>query len=255
MPRRPSPEVTRVARKVARRLVKEGAVAVTLVGSRVRGDFYAESDIDIRVIGRKNLYRLDRVGGFLVSIAWKTEGATWRELRSPAQAGGAVPAWRLAVILHDPKGVAKALKRAARDWTWGALGKRREAWVAEEFTGWAEEVHRLVGNQELGRSWAAAIQRSILALRLAPILAVHHRILYDTENNLWDLVGEKMGVRWSRAQSAALGMGGERFKESCDAALRLYAIAAEELRDSLDDRQRAIVEHACEIARRAMSGP
>jgi len=241
----------RVARKVTRRLISEGAVAVVLTGSRVRGDFYSESDIDVQAIGRKSLYRLDRVDGFLVSIAWRTESAASRELRTPWQAGGAVPAWRLATILHDPKGIARALKRAARDWTWEVLGERREAWVAEEFTGWAEEVHRLVGNLELGKPWAAAIQRSVLAIRLAPIMAVHHRIMYDTENNLWDLVGKKMGKDWSRAQSAALGMGGESIEESRRAAVQLFVIGAKELYDVLDERQRAVVDHACDIAVRA----
>jgi len=244
----------RVARNVARRLALEGAVAVVLTGSRVRGDFYPESDVDIQAIGRKNMYRLERIDGFLVSIAWRTEGAAWREFKSPAQAGGAVPAWRLAVVLHDSKGIAKALKRAARDWTWDVLGKRREAWVAEEFTGWAEEVHRLEGNLEKGRLWAAAVIRSVLALKLAPIMAVHHRIMYDTENNLWDLVGKKMGAEWCRAQSAALGMGGESIEESCSAALKLFVISVRELGGFLDNRQRAVVEHACDIAKRATAG-
>ncbi len=43
-------------------------------------------------------------------------------------------------------------------------------------TGWAEEVHKLVENPQLSRKMAAAVQRSVHTLRLAVILAVHHRI-------------------------------------------------------------------------------
>ena len=245
----------RTARKVTRHLVSEGAKAVILVGSRVRGDYHTESDIDIQAVGRRRIHRLERIDGFLVSIAWKTERGMFRELKSPSEAAGAVPAWRSAVVLHDPNGIAKALKRASREWNWDVLGRGRDDWVAEEFTGWAEEVHRLVGSLRLGRPWAAAVTRSVLAIRLAPILAVHHRIIYDTENNLWDFVGEKMGAEWSRAQSAALGTGGETLQESCDAALQLFVLAAMELDDCLNERQRIVVKHACTIARGMMEAP
>jgi len=253
MPKRPSPRVMHVACEVTRRMVSEGADAVIVVGSRVRGDSYPESDVDVTAIGRKNLFFLERIDGFLFSIAWRTPAAARRELRDPSRACGAVPGWRSAFVLHDPKGVAKAIKQEANDWTWDVLGKRREAWVAEEFTGWAEEVHRLVGNLQKGRLWAAAVQRSVLAIRLAPVMSVHHCIFYDTENRLWDLVGRKMGKEWSAAQSAALGIGGESLEESCKAALRLFMIAEEELRGSLNKRQRAVVEHASDIAKKAMA--
>ena len=242
----------RVSREVVRELVSNGAEAVMLVGSHVRGDTYGESDVDICAIGRGRSYSLRRVDGFLVSISWSMAKSWRRKLKEPSEAGGAVAALRSAIILHDPRGVAAALKHEATEWTWDVLGRRRETWVAEEFTGWAEEVHRLIGNLELGRGWAAAIQRSVLALRLAPVLAVHYRILYDTENLLWDLVGGKMGTRWTRAQNAALSMGGESFEESCTAALELFLLAAEELHSLLDDRQRKVVEHACAIAERAI---
>lgn len=77
----------------------------------------------------------------------------------------------------------------------GLLGKSVERWVAEELTSYAEEVHKLVGNLQLKRKSAAAVQRSLLAIYMSPILAVHHRILYNTENQLWDLVSKRMGKK------------------------------------------------------------
>ena len=252
MPKRPSQRVMHAARKVTRRLVSEGADAVVVVGSRVRGDSYRESDVDVTAIGQRNAFYIERIGGYLFSIAWRTPAAARKEFRDPSRAGGAVPGWRSAFVLHDAQGVAKAIMQEANVWTWDVLGKRREAWVAEEFTGWAEEVHRLVGNLEKGRLWAAGIIRSVLAIRLAPIMAVHHCIMYDTENNLWDLVGKKMGIHWSQAQSAALSIRGESLEESCKAALRLFVLAARELRPILGDRRRVVVDHACELAGRTI---
>ncbi len=126
------------------------------------------------------------------------------------------------VILHDPKGFARDLQREARAWTWSALSKTCDSWVAEQIVGYAEEVHKLVGNLELGRPRAAAVQRCLLALRIAPIFAVHHRFLYDTENCLWDLVASKMGQPWARVQDRAPGLGGEDSEDTCNAALELY---------------------------------
>ncbi len=112
------------------------------------------------------------------------------------------------------------------------------------------EVHKLVGNLELERQMAAAVQRSVLALRMARIMAVHHRILYDTENYLWDVVSERMGDRWAAAQSRALGLGGESQEEASEASLELYTMAAEEVRHLLNARQRDVVSHACALASR-----
>jgi hypothetical protein len=83
---------------------------------------------------------------------------------------------------------------------------------------------------------------------MAPILAVHHRILYETENKLWDLVSKRMGARWAQWQSAALGEGDQSFDETCNAALQLYVATAQEVSHLLDQRQKEVVAHACEIA-------
>jgi hypothetical protein len=128
------------------------------------------------------------------------------------------------------------------------LGTRVDRWVTEELTSYAEEVHKLIGNLQLRRRSAAAVQRSLLAVYMAPILAVHHRILYDTENQLWDLVSTRMGPEWTRLQSIAFGEGSRKFEESCEAALQLFSLAAQQIRHLLDERQYTVVAHACEVA-------
>ncbi len=246
------PLVMRAVHGLLPELLARGARAVVLFGSHVRGDAYPESDIDLVAIGRGPAYRLERHGGYLFSLSWGTAQRQRRSFRQPSEVGGCIPGWRSAVILQDPEGLARDLQEEARAWTWDALGRTCDSWVAEQIAGYAEEVHKLVGNLELGRSRAAAVQRSLLALRMAPILAVHHRILYDTENQLWDLVASKMGQPWARVQDRALGLGGGDFEATCKAALELYWITSSEVRHLLDDRQREVVAHACALAGRPL---
>ena len=116
--------------------------------------------------------------------------------------------------------------------------------MAEQVTGLAEEVLKIAGALRRRRTLSAAVQRDLLALRLAPVLAVHHRILYGTENVLWDTVGKRMGSDWRDVQAAALGTGGESLETGCAAAVELFRLAANSIWELLDEPQRAVVTHA-----------
>ncbi len=226
-----------------------GAEAAVLVGSHARGDAGPDSDVDVLAVGPRTFsFRLERRGGLLVSISSRLPEAYRREMADPGSVGTAVPGWREAVVLHDPEGKAGALIEEAKAWTWESLERRCDGWVAEEITSLAEEVHKLAAALRAGHRTTAAVQRSILAVRLAPIMAVHHRILYGSENRLWDLVADAMGEEWRQAQSAAFGLRfglrGEPFEETCRAALRLYSLAADEAHAPLDERQHKVVRRA-----------
>jgi predicted nucleotidyltransferase len=238
----------RIARDISDKLVGEGAEAVVLMGSYARGDAYAESDLDIHAIGKGPQQRLEHDRGLLISVSWATRRQNREAFRNPREVGAVIPAWRSAMIIYDPRGIAETLKKAAQDWSWKSLGSHVDTWVAEELTSYAEEVHKLVGNLRLGRRSAAAIQRFLLAVRMAPILAVHHRILYDTENQLWDLVSTRMGAEWTRLQGIALGESSRKFEETCRAALQLFFLVAQQVKPLLDERQYNVVANACKIA-------
>lgn len=242
------------ARKLAEQLLPEliegGARAVVLTGSYARGDATDASDLDVMVVGQGPDYLLDVRDGVLVAQSWATEEAHRAQFSSPRYVGSSVPGWREGVILHDPEGVAARLKAEALDWNWTRLDNRLDEWVAEQLVGFAEEVRKLVAALDQGRLLTAAVQRDILALRLARILAVHLRVLYGSENGLWEQVGERMGADWQRTQSTAFGIGGASFEASCAAAIRLFRLATRRLSSSMDERQAAVVRNALASAAR-----
>lgn len=250
----PPDRVLSVALEVAEGLAAEGAEAVVLVGSHARGDAGPESDVDFLAVGpRTYAYRLERRGGLLVSVTSRPSEAYRRELADPGSVCAAVPGWREAVVVHDPAGTAASLIEDARAWTWEPLEGRCDAWVAEEICALADEVHKLVSSLRDGRCATAAAQRSVLAVLLAGVMAIHRRILYSSENRLLDFVGEAMGEGWRRTQSAALGLGDEGFEGTCRAALKLYGPAADDVYRMFDGRQRGVVHQARDLAVKLMA--
>jgi predicted nucleotidyltransferase len=246
--------VLSVARRVTGELAAAGAEAVALVGSHARGDARPESDVDLLAVGEDYyLPRLQLRDGVLVSVSMQPLAAHRESFELPELVCVSVPGWRDAVVLHDPEELAAFLVREARGWTWVPLERRCDEWVAEKITGYAEEVHKLVAALEGGQLSTAAVQRSLLAVYLAPVLAVHHRILYGSENRLWELVSDAMGEEWSEAQSTSLGQGDKTFTETCAAALRMYGLAAAETAHLLDERQRRVVRHACALSGQSAS--
>lgn len=244
----PSDEALAIARTIADELIASGATGVAVVGSVARDSATLESDIDLYALGEGPEYRLERREGWLVSLSWRTLEQLERLFHDPAQALCGVLGWRDALILHDPDRQLHTLRAEAGDWSWDLIGDvALDAWVAEEITGYAEEVQKLVRLLREGDALLAAVQRSILALRLARPLAVHRRLLCPGENDLWRMVNQELGEPWTSTQSLALGPGGEPFEETARAALELYMLASQEIEPILDDRQRGVVEGACQL--------
>ena len=240
------PEIAGVAHTVAIDLVAEGAKAVVLAGSQVRGDATELSDIDLYAIGSGQAYTLRVVLGRLVAISWRTEDDERRALRQPASVGAVVPGWRAAHVLHDPDGVADGLKREAEAFDWAAISAACDGWAAETITGYAEEVLKLVAARRADDQLLGAVQRSVLALRLPRVIAVHHRLLYETENRLWHMVAQVMGETWASAQATVLGVTpGE---DADRAALTLFRLAVDEVRPLLKLSQAEVADLALRVA-------
>lgn len=237
-------------------LVQRGAEVVWLAGSHARGEATRHSDVDLGVIAKRGAgpgYRLERADGLLLSISWTTAEDTRRSFSNPALLGAAVPGWRRAVLVYDPSSIGAELRDEARRFDWSTVAKECDRWAAEQVTGYGEEVHKLASAIERRDRLAVAVQRNVLAMRLAFVLSVRRRILYDSENALWSLVTKEMGEPWASEQAAALALSAEPLEVSSRAALRLYVIAASEVASLLDARQRLVVDHAVELGARFLS--
>jgi hypothetical protein len=241
--------IGQIAHQIAQQAMAQGATAVVLAGSHARGDAHVESDIDIYAIGDGPDYRLEQYGDHLVSMSWSTEQESHEAFRRPSRVGAVIPGWRNALILDDPNGVAAALRENADAWDWDSIGQEPlDRWVAEEVTGFAEEARKLTASLHTGNLWVSSVQRSILGLRLAIPLSVHYRILYESENRLWQMVADTAGPAWAHAQTCALGQTGADHEAACRAALDLFRIAGETVWPLLDNRQRGVVGHAMALA-------
>lgn len=248
----PDARVLRLAQAVAERLIAEGARSVVLAGSRARGDATELSDVDLYVIGDGPSYRLEVADGLLLAISWATEEGEAKALEDPARVGAVVPAWRHAVILADPYGLAARMKRGAEEFEWERIAAACDAWVAEQTVGYAEEVLKLVAARRRGDRLLAAVQRSVLALRLPGVMAVHRRLLYESENELWRLVAGELGTDWTRCHAAALSADGA--SDADRAALRLFELASQAVAPLMDRRQRSVADVAARAARELMDG-
>ncbi len=242
---------TRHARRLAEALAGElTARGVALTGSIATGTDHPDSDIDLVAVAetaREDQIR--SVEGRMVTIGWKTIDEIEAALHCPWEAPAAV-AWRDARLLADPEGLLEHVKARAAAWDWLLIADQADRWAAAGVTGLAEEVHKVCGMLTADNARAAAANRAILTLRLPGLLAAADRILYRSENELWDLICRAEGEAWTDAWDSAAGLTGTDPAASCRAALRLYRIAAARVDEALDETQRPVVATACRLAAR-----
>ena len=246
----PDDEVASVAREVAGRLLDQGAKAVVLTGSHARSVAGPTSDIDLFAVGEGPRERFEQADGRVVSVHWWTAEEVRQRMQRPASAVVAVAGWRDALIIADPSGVAAELQREAQEWSWDRIAREADAWVSDQLVGWAEYVRKLVSALDDGRELDACALRAETALKLGRTLAVHRRLVQESENGLWEATAEAGGPRWRAALERALARAGEDLETSARGAVTLYALLAAELRDRLSDREREVVDGALELAAR-----
>jgi hypothetical protein len=224
------------------------SLGIALFGSVAKGTDHPHSDIDLVVAARTDPgIRVLHREGRMVTVSRKTPDELEAAFTRPWEAGAAVAAWRSARILHDPDGLMRDLQTRAEAWTWEAIGPDADRWAASELVGLAEEVHKVHGMLAQGRARAAAANRLLIALSLAGPLAAANRILYDSENDLWDAVADAEGPAWATAWDAAAGVTGAGHEAGCAAALDLYRHAAARLAHHLTGSDRAVVDTACNL--------
>jgi Nucleotidyltransferase domain len=248
------PEMLAFCQQIAAELAGQGAVAVVLVGSHATGTARPESDLDLIVLGDGPEYELSARDGRLLALSWRTAAEQGRRFGVPQSAILEIPAWRSAVLIHDPQGTAAELQAEARSFSWDRVAGDAALWVAGQLTGWAEEVHKLAAGLRGGRPVLAAVQRNLIALRLPVVMAVHLGTLVASENDIWDVVGQALGERWQAIQRRSLGLDGQSLADSCSAALEMYCEAAALAAKPFDARQRLVVDKAVRLAGEVLGG-
>ena len=244
------PDREHIAQRTASRLVTKGAHCVVLVGSVARGAIHEGSDIDLIAIGAGPELVLEAVDDVLVSVSWTTTSGVRDAFDDPETAGAAVCAWRGARLLADPNGIGASLQHHAHGWSWDGIHIQAERAVANELTLLAEDVNRIVGLRLAGRLRAAAPIRWALIWPLVRSMAIHHRLFYESENDLWDLVASVMGPDWERDFDIAVGV--ERGAADLG-ALSMYRQAVARGDRVLSSPQRAVVAAALRMIDRAIS--
>jgi hypothetical protein len=184
----------------------------------------------------------------MVCVKFSTAAEERREMRTPFRLDGAIPGWRNAKILRDPRGIAAKLKAEARRFRWAPVRRARDAAIADYLAGLAEEVAKLLRALETGEAETASVQRNLLANRMASLRLLSLERLWETENGLWEDAARKGGPEFRSAQKAAFGTDGGSWRESCEGALRLYAITAQASLPILRGEKRRIVLAACRRA-------
>jgi hypothetical protein len=202
--------------------------------------------MDLIALGSGHDDGLFVVGGWIVSLAWRAADDVRAAFADPKAAELAVPAWRGAVLLSDPNGLAASLRDEAVTWSWDRCDDV-ERWAASELTGYAEEVIRLRGAIASGHGTLAAVMSAVIALHMARIVAAYRRMLLPSENELWDAVSEREGPEWTDAQRSALGLDAVAWGERALAALRLFALTVAVVDDALSDDHRTVIDRALHV--------
>jgi hypothetical protein len=234
--------VAAAAHRASAELIGAGAEAVALVGSHLTGSATEHSDLDLIALGPGE-YRLEWRDDLLLAVSWRTAADTRASFRQPDTAGIAVPAWRTALILADPGGVARALQHEAHAWRWQSIGAECDRWVAGQVAYYAEDVLRLAGCalRPNGRDALAAAHCAVLAMRLTAILAVHRRLLLASENDVWNAVATREGPQWTELRDRALAVVPAPLPDRARAALDLYRQTVHRTDAVLDPAGRAVV--------------
>jgi hypothetical protein len=249
---------SRHAAQIADRLAADLApttVGVALFGSVAKGTDHPHSDIDLVCAATEHrATEIRHVEGRMVTITRATPADLAAAFTRPWDAGPAVAAWRYARLLHDPTGVLADLQQRARAWTWDDLGPAADTWAARELVGLAEEIHKIAGMLATGRPRPAAANRLIIALALAAPYAVANRLLWDSDNDLWDALADT-DPAWAAAWDTASGLTAADPDGACRGALRLYRLAAAALTAHLDGHDLATVTTADRLAAAILQEP
>lgn len=186
-----------------RRLLSEldgpGTVGFGLMGSHARGEAGRYSDVDLdRFTSRplptpRERYSLLYRGGRLVSVKGRSVAQARESLTHPEQAIWAVPGLQQARVLLDRDGSLQGLKEEAEALDWAPLQDAADEYASYELTGYAEEVHKVLGALQAHDESALAYATLAILLGLTRAEAVQRGVLIRSENRSFAQVEDAVG--------------------------------------------------------------
>jgi predicted nucleotidyltransferase len=241
-------------------LDNENTVGVVLAGSFARGEGGLYSDVDIRCYVRQapvnaaEIYTMQYLDGYLVSIYLATLEEEYASLRIPQKAIWAVPGLRQIRILLDKDNLISSLKEAALKFTWEPIQAAADAYVSWNLSGFAEETYKiLAGLAERNESKTMNATAGLIH-GLATTILVQHGVLIPTENAYIDFAQDTAGRTsgWTRQYRMAIGLDPLPIDEPAfigrgAAGLRLYCETARLLQNILLPKDAAVVNRIIEI--------
>src|SRR5688572_6940685 len=226
-------------------------IGVGIVGSYARGQESKYSDVDFDIFVSRlpenpyDRYTLRYWDNKLISLKHTLLDDERAALSNPRRAIWAVPGLRGMRILLDKDGSMHALQKAAQEFDWSPLQPAADEFAAEEITGNAEEVHKILNG--LARQHESMVLYASWGLvkNMLETVAVQRGILFVTENRYFDLIQDSVGrdSEWTRAFRTAWGLdpSGSQYQQRGAAALALYRRSAEMFDELIPDKHREVV--------------
>lgn len=227
-------------------------LGVGLVGSFARGQGRPYSDVDLDFFlphspsRGPERYCLQHRSGHLVSLKRIGLEDQRAELYQPENAIWAVPGLRQMQILHDPQGLLAALKAEAQRFCWHELAEKANTHVSYQLMHTAEEVYKVLGGLEEQNPSKVIYATLGLGLGLAEAMAVHKRLLIESENQYFSLLYQTLGQEspWSRAHKLAVGWKAGAYERRGIAALQLYWESFLEAQPVLQEEHLEVIQPA-----------
>ena len=236
-------------------------LGVGIVGSYSRGQESKYSDVDFDIFVSKvpdnpyDRYTLRYWDGKLVSLKYTLLDDERSALTNPRRAIWAVPGLRGMKIVLDKDGSLTALQQAAHVFDWSSLQSAANEYAAEEVTGCAEEVHKILNGLARGHESTVLYATWGLVNGMLSAVAVQRGLMIVSENRYFDLIQDSVGrnSQWTRAFRAAWGLdpNASQYQSRGTAALMLYRLTAAMFDELIPEKHRDVVSITMHLIREA----
>jgi hypothetical protein len=143
------------------------------------------------------------------------------------------------------------LQKAAQEFDWSPLQPAANEFAAEEITGSAEEVHKILNG--LARSHESTVLYATWGLvkNMLEAVAVQRGIMIVSENRYFDLIQDSLArdSAWTSAFRTAWGLDPEssQYQARGAAALQLYHFSAMMFDQLIPEKHRGIVNRTLQL--------